>query len=344
MLTARLDFLEDDLRGRDGVQIPLVDLLDELRVLTVQALVHLLLQAVRGPRDDEVPEGGPPSFGEPAVSFEEVAVLLYGVFQPLSALASIAAGHHDGREPWIRVELVPYLQYGAYLRGGVLGLRVVRLVDAEDVGYLHHARLECLDRVPSPRLQAEHHRVRGRGDLDFALAHADGLVEDHIVPAGLHRDGGEPRASREPAKMSPAPHRPDKNAGVEEVVREPYAVAQDRTSRKRARRIDGDDPDPSVFLPVEFYELRDDAALADARRRGEPYRQGVAGLLGDLRDNFGRLRVLALYLGDNTRQRPPVAREQTFYQVFVAHWSPTLSKPIFRSYFRSMTIWYARRQ
>src|SRR5215207_193787 len=85
-----LDFLEDALRGRDGVEFPVVDLLDELSILAGQALVHLFLQAVRGPRDD-------------------------GVSQFLDALACIAAGHHDRREPWVGVELVSDLQYGTHL-------------------------------------------------------------------------------------------------------------------------------------------------------------------------------------------------------------------------------------
>src|SRR5918998_1984371 len=133
-----LDFLEDALRGRDGVEFPVVDLLDELSILAGQALVHLFLQAVRGPRDDEVSEGGPPPLAKPAVLFEEPTVLRYGVFEFLDALACIAAGHHDGRKPRVGVELVSDLQYGTHLRGGVLCLRVIRFVDAEDVSYLHH--------------------------------------------------------------------------------------------------------------------------------------------------------------------------------------------------------------
>src|SRR5919107_2073728 len=84
-----LDFLEDALRGRDGVEFPVVDLLDELRILTVQALVHLFLQAVRGPRDDEVSKGGPPPLAEPVILLEEQTVLLYDVLQFLDAFARI---------------------------------------------------------------------------------------------------------------------------------------------------------------------------------------------------------------------------------------------------------------
>src|SRR5919112_3680689 len=110
-----LDLFEDALRGRDGVELPVVDLLHEPRILAGKALVHLFLQPVRGPRDDEVSQGGPPPLSEPAVRFEELAVLLYRVFEFLDAFARIAAGHHDGREPRVGVELVSDLQYGTHL-------------------------------------------------------------------------------------------------------------------------------------------------------------------------------------------------------------------------------------
>src|SRR5215203_6108500 len=119
-----LDFLEDALRGRDGVEFPVVDLLDELSILAGQALVHLFLQAVRGPRDHEVSQGGPPPFSESVIFVEEFAVLGYRVFQFPDTLAFIAPGHHDGWKPRVGVEFVADLQYGTHLRGGVLCLRV----------------------------------------------------------------------------------------------------------------------------------------------------------------------------------------------------------------------------
>src|SRR5688572_8110532 len=119
--------------------------------------------------------------------------------------------------------------------------------------------------------------------------------------------------------MPPAPHRADEYARVEEMVREPYAVAQNSALRERARRIDGDNADAPVLLPVELDELGDDAALANAGRSGESDRKRVACLLVDLRDYSSRLFVLALYLGDHTRQRPPVSREQPFYEIVVTH-------------------------
>src|SRR5688500_14205937 len=165
----------------------------------------------------------------------------------------MASGDHEGQEPRVGVELVSDRQYGTHLGGGVLCLMVIRFVDAEDVRYLHDPGLERLHRVPRTRLQAKHHRVRSRGDLDLSLTNPDRLVEDHVVAARFHRDGGESRASGEPTQVSAATHRADEHSGGEEVVREPYAVAEDGTLRKRARRVDRYHPDPPVFLPVELY-------------------------------------------------------------------------------------------
>jgi hypothetical protein len=71
--------------------------------------------------------------------------------------------------------------------------------------------------------------------------------------------------------MPPAPHRADKDARVEEVIREPDAVAEDRAFGERAGGIYRDHPDPLVFLAIELYELRDDAALPHPGRSREAH-------------------------------------------------------------------------
>lgn len=106
------------------------------------------------------------------------------------------------------------------------------------------------------------------------------------------------------------------------MIREPDAVAKNGALRERARRIDRDDAHPLVFLAVEFYELGDDAALADAWRPREANRKGVAGPGVDLRYYLPGLRVLALYLGDHPRQRPLVPREQALNEAVSRHENP----------------------
>jgi hypothetical protein len=98
------------------------------------------------------------------------------------------------------------------------------------------------------------------------------------------------------------------------VVREADAIPEDRAFRERARGVHRDNPDPPVFLPVELYELGDDAALANAGRSREAYGEGASAFGVDLGDDTRRLGVLAFYLGDDPRQRPPVAGEQPLDQ------------------------------
>jgi hypothetical protein len=116
-------------------------------------------------------------------------VLLYGRLELVYPLARVAAGHDYRGEPRLGVELLTNVQYGVHLVRRPLGLRVVCLVYAEDVGYLHDPGLERLHRIPCPRLKRQYHRVRRRGDLDLPLPHPDRLVQDHVHPGGLHRQG-----------------------------------------------------------------------------------------------------------------------------------------------------------
>jgi hypothetical protein len=71
-----------------------------------------------------------------------------------------------------------------------LGARAVGLVDYEDVGDLHEAGLERLDRVA--RLGDEHDdaRVRRARHVELALPNADGL-DDHAVEAEGVQDVGD---------------------------------------------------------------------------------------------------------------------------------------------------------
>src|SRR5919107_1769596 len=113
----RSDFSEELLRGGDGVELAAVDLLHELGVLAAQAPLHLLLQAVLGPGDNNPFERGPPPLSDPAALLQVGAVPLYGRLELLDALARVAAGHDDRGEPRLGVELLPDIEYGADLVG-----------------------------------------------------------------------------------------------------------------------------------------------------------------------------------------------------------------------------------
>ncbi len=63
-------------------------------------------------------------------------------------------------------------------RHGAIGALTVGLVDDEDVGDFHDAGLERLHLVAGTRHERHDRDVGGPDDVDFILAHADGLDED----------------------------------------------------------------------------------------------------------------------------------------------------------------------
>ena len=107
--------------------------------------------------------------------------------------------------------------------------------------------------------------------------------------------------------MSTRPHRADEHAGIEEVVGQTDAVAEQRAVRERARRIDGDDADARVLRAHVAYERGDEARLADAGRPGHADRVRRAGLRVEIGDDVVGERVAVLDERDRARERAPVA-------------------------------------
>jgi hypothetical protein len=87
----------------------------------------------------------------------------------------------------------------------------------------------------------------------FGWAAADGATDDEQAEAArefLMENIGE----QIEAPLHIAQHFEElEREAVEEVVSEPYAVAEDGTLREWARRVDRDHANPPVFLPVELY-------------------------------------------------------------------------------------------
>ena len=79
--------------------------------------------------------------------------------------------------------------------------------------------------------------------LDLALPRADRLEEDDVLARRVEDEQRLQRRLGETAEMAARPHRADEDAGVEEVVGEADAVAEQRAVRERARRVDRDDAD-----------------------------------------------------------------------------------------------------
>ena len=79
--------------------------------------------------------------------------------------------------------------------------------------------------------------------LDLALAGADRLEEDEVLAGRVEHEQRLQRRLREAAEVAARAHRADEDAGVEEVVGQADAVAEQRAVRERARRVDGDHAD-----------------------------------------------------------------------------------------------------
>ena len=96
---------------------------------------------------------------------------------------------------------------------------------------------------PEPGMSTSTHRVGDADHLHLALAGADRLEEDELLAGGVEHEQRLQRRLGEAAEVAARPHRADEDAGVEEVVGEPDAVAEERALRERARRVDRDDAD-----------------------------------------------------------------------------------------------------
>jgi hypothetical protein len=65
-------------------------------------------------------------------------------------------------------------------------------------------------------------------DVDLGLPDADGLEVDVVLARGVHQQRGLQRGLRQAAERAAVGHRPDEDAGVEEVLGQPDAVAEQR--------------------------------------------------------------------------------------------------------------------
>ena len=93
-----------------------------------------------------------------------------------------------------------------------VGALAVGLVDDEDVGDLHQARLDRLDVVPHAGRQHHDATLGEAEDLDLVLADADRLDEDLVEAGGVEDVHGVGRRAGQAAEVSPGGHRADEDA------------------------------------------------------------------------------------------------------------------------------------
>ena len=163
---------------------------------------------------------------------------------------------------------------------------------------------------PEPGHQDEDDRVAVVDDVDLGLADADRLDEDVVLARGVHQQRRLQRGLGEAAEGAAARHRADEDPGVEEVVGEADAVAEQGAAGERARGVDREHGDLAVGLPHLRCQGADQGALPHPGRPGQPDDPGPAGPREDLANQLPAGRVVVLDQGDRARQRPLVAGDE----------------------------------
>jgi hypothetical protein len=205
-----------------------------------------------------------------------------------------------------------------------VGERVVGLVDDDHVGDLHHAGLQGLDRVARARDQHEHDGVGVVDDVDLGLADADGLQEHVVLAGGVHQQRGLQRRLGEPAERPARGHRADVDPGIEEVVGQADAVAQQRAAAERRGRVDREHGDLAVLRALVRDQAPISVDLPAPGGPGEADHRGAAGARIDLAHERPAVGVVVLDQRDRARQRALVAREEALGERLAAigHRSP----------------------
>ena len=158
----------------------------------------------------------------------------------------------------------------AQVAHGLVGAVPVGLVDDEHVGDLEDAR-PWPPGCRRPSRGDQHQRGVGqRGDLQLRLADADGLDQDDVAAGRVEHAQRLRRGPGQPAEVPAGGHRPDVDAAVAGVVLHPHAVAEQRATGERGRRVDGEHADP---LAGRAQNARTSAVVVvDLPTPGEPVR------------------------------------------------------------------------
>ncbi len=168
----------------------------------------------------------------------------------------------------------------------LIGPGPVGFVDDEDVADLEEAGLVGLHAVAPPGVEDHDGGVGRFDDLDLGLTDPDGLDDHKRFPDGVeHGDHPGGRLGDAP-EVAATGHRPHVDAGIADVVLHPDPVAEDRSSRERAGRIDGEDRHFVAVSTDQRDELVGEGALAGAGGTGESDHVGVPGARIQLAEEF----------------------------------------------------------
>src|SRR5256885_2320994 len=144
----------------------------------------------------------------------------------------------------------------------------VGLVHDKDVGDLHQAGLERLDRVPRFRDQHDDAAVRGARNVELTLSDTNRLDKYLLNTEGIEDVGDFSRRRGETAKRPTRRHRTDEDAGIEGDGLHTNPIAEERSTGKWRGRIDGNNTHRLSSRTVGGNECRGQCALPGTGRTG----------------------------------------------------------------------------
>ncbi len=183
----------------------------------------------------------------------------------------------------------------------------VRLVDHEDVGDLHQARLHRLHGVT--RLGDQHHDdgVRCRRDLQLGLPDPHRLDQHALEAEGVHQVDDLLGRRREPPQRATRGHGANEDPRIGGEVVHANAVPEQRSTGVGRSRVDGHDAHAIVPAPVHIGKLGQEARLPGPRRAGKPYSGGVRLPLQQKVEQILEAHALVFRHGDRPGERRHVS-------------------------------------
>ena len=147
----------------------------------------------------------------------------------------------------------------------------IGLVYREHVGDFQKSGLVRLYRIAPTGVHHHHGGIRLPGDLHFDLSDANGLHDHPVVTRCIQQTHGFARRQRQATEVSTRCHRADVHLVVVRVILHSHSVAENRATRVRRRRIDGQHADPCAPFAQLPDQRRRERALTGTRRTGDSH-------------------------------------------------------------------------
>jgi len=152
--------------------------------------------------------------------------------------------------------------------------------------------------------------VRGARDVDLVLADADRLDDHDVVARGVENVDRFQRAAREAPHRAACGHAAHIDARIACEVAHADPVAEYRSARERARRVDRHDRDAATGRTEGRCELGDERGLAAARHTRDPHDVGPARAPEHFVQRGARFACAGLCARQQPRDRAQVTVER----------------------------------